>query len=288
MFDNAVINEVSLLAEGMAIDPAALLAVAEIESGGNSSDIVNGEPMPLIRWEGHYFYRLLPSALKKTALSKGLAHPNAGGVPNPKSQQARYNLLDRAKQIDAVAALSSCSWGLGQVMGAHWSWLGYESAQDLVDEACSGVVGQVKLMSKFIQRSKLTDELRNRDWAGFARQYNGPSYKTMAYDTKMATAYARFKANGTGKVASAAATEPEDEDNVPEVLRVGSSGVDVSQLQEKLRKLGYTVNVDGDFGPATKNVVTKFQEDHDLTADGVAGPLTWSIIERLQGTPVDD
>ncbi|MBY5904163.1 DUF3380 domain-containing protein [Rhizobium leguminosarum] len=282
MFDEAARQRIGTLGESIGVDPAALLAVAEVESAGRAFDKVNGKDMPLIRWEGHYFYRLLPQSLKKTALTKGLGHPTAGGVPNPKSQQARYNLLERAKQIDEVAALSSCSWGLGQVMGAHWSWLGYATAQDLVAEACSGIVGQVQLMSRFIVRSKLTDELRNRDWAGFARQYNGPSYKKMNYDTKMASAYARHRSASGG-----ANVDLENEEDGPTILRIGTSGVDVSQLQEKLRKLGYTVNVDGDFGPATKQAVMKFQEDHDLQADGIAGPLTWSVIERLQGIPED-
>ncbi|MGR8965725.1 N-acetylmuramidase domain-containing protein [Rhizobium leguminosarum] len=280
MFDEGAEQKIGALAAKMRVEPAALLAVAEVESAGKAFDTVDGKQMPLIRWEGHYFYRLLPQSLKKTALTKGLAHPNAGGVPNPKSQQARYNLLERAKQIDEVAALSSCSWGLGQVMGAHWSWLEYPSVQSLVEEACSSIVGQVQLMSKFIEHSKLIDELQDRDWAGFARQYNGPSYKKMSYDTKMAAAYARHKAAGPSTKA-----DLESEEDTPTVLRVGMSGVEISQLQEQLRKLGYTVNVDGDFGPATKQAVKKFQEDHSLLADGIAGPLTWSIIERLQGTP---
>lgn len=282
MFDEAARQKIGALGQSIGIDPAALLAVAEVESAGRAFDTVDGKAMPLIRWEGHYFYRLLPQSLKKTALTKGLAHPNAGGVPNPKSQQARYNLLERAKQVDEVAALSSCSWGLGQIMGAHWSWLGYATAQELVAEACSGIVGQVQLMSRFIVRSKLTDELRNKDWAGFARQYNGPSYKKMNYDTKMAAAYARHRSAVSG-----VNEDLEQEEDAPTVLRVGTSGTEVSQLQEKLRKLGYTVNVDGDFGPATKQAVMKFQEDHNLQADGIAGPLTWSVIERLQGTPED-
>ncbi|QND24504.1 DUF3380 domain-containing protein (plasmid) [Rhizobium leguminosarum bv. viciae] len=280
MFDEGAEQKIGALAAKMRVEPAALLAVAEVESAGKAFDTVDGKQMPLIRWEGHYFYRLLPQSLKKTALTKGLAHPNAGGVPNPKSQQARYNLLERAKQIDEVAAMSSCSWGLGQVMGAHWSWLEYPSVQSLVEEACSGIVGQVQLMSKFIEHSKLIDELQDRDWAGFARQYNGPSYKKMSYDTKMAAAYTRHKAAGPSTK-----TDLESEEDTPTVLRVGMSGVEISQLQEQLRKLGYTVNVDGDFGPATKQAVKKFQEDHSLLADGIAGPLTWSIIERLQGTP---
>lgn len=281
MFDDAARSAISKLAKDMKVEPAALLAVAEVESAGKAFATVDGKNMPLIRWEGHYFYRLLPRSLQKTAVQKGLAHPSIGGVPNPGSQQGRYNLLKRARELDDEAAVSSCSWGLGQVMGAHWKWLGYGSAQKLVDDACSGIVGQVRLMSKFVQKSNLTDELKNCDWAAFARQYNGPSFRKFEYDKKMAAAYRR------NQKAGGAATDAADEESDGEVsvLRMGMSGPEVSLLQEKLRKIGYNLNVDGDFGPATKRAVLTFQHDYRLTEDGIVGPLTWSIIERLQGTP---
>lgn len=278
MFDDAARSAIGKLAKEMSIEPAALLAVAEVESAGKAFATVDGKDMPLIRWEGHYFYRLLPKSLQKTAVQKGLAHPSVGGVPNPGSQQGRYNLLKRAQQLESDAALSSCSWGLGQVMGAHWKWLGYKSAQAQVDDACSGIVGQVRLMSKFIVKSNLIDELKNRDWAAFARQYNGPSFKKFEYDAKMAAAYKRHKGASGGAVKPAS-----DDDNM--TLRMGVSGPEVSLLQEKLRKIGYSLNVDGDFGPATKRAVMSFQHDYSLAEDGIVGPLTWSIIERLQGTP---
>lgn len=280
MFDDAARSAISKLAKDIKVEPAALLAVAEVESAGKAFAKVNGKDMPLIRWEGHYFYRLVPAALRKTAVKQGLAHPAGGGVKNPGTQQGRYDLLDRARKLDDEAANSSCSWGLGQVMGAHWKWLGYASAQKLVDDACSGIVGQVRLMSKFIVMSNLTDELRNRDWAAFARQYNGPSYKKYDYDKKMAAAYKRHKGAST-----ATAPAGEEADNGGTTLRMGMAGSEVSLLQEKLRKIGYNINVDGDFGPATKRAVMNFQHDYKLAEDGIAGPLTWSIIERLQGTP---
>lgn len=57
-------------------------------------------------------------------------------------------------------------------------------------------------------------------------------------------------------------------------LRAGSSGTSVTELQSKLAHLGYTLEPDGSFGPATKAAVASFQRDHQLTPDGVVGPMT--------------
>lgn len=52
----------------------------------------------------------------------------------------------------------------------------------------------------------------------------------------------------------------------------------VKRLQYMLNKLGYDVKADGYFGMDSVEAVTKFQNDHGLHADGVAGPDT---IEKL-------
>lgn len=57
-------------------------------------------------------------------------------------------------------------------------------------------------------------------------------------------------------------------------LRTGAHGADVRHLQEQLHDLGYDVRIDGDFGHATRHAVMDFQHNHDLAADGVAGPRT--------------
>lgn len=58
-------------------------------------------------------------------------------------------------------------------------------------------------------------------------------------------------------------------------LKVGSAGSDVSELQGRLKYLGYYDGaVDGVFGSRTKNAVTWFQWEFGLTSDGVVGSAT--------------
>jgi len=57
--------------------------------------------------------------------------------------------------------------------------------------------------------------------------------------------------------------------------RKGSSGTVVTQIQQKLKKLGYTIGtVDGVFGSKTEAAVKAFQKANGLTADGIVGPAT--------------
>lgn len=60
----------------------------------------------------------------------------------------------------------------------------------------------------------------------------------------------------------------------PPILQSGSTGADVERLQRDLSQLGYQVEVDGIYGEATENAVKKFQQDHNLTVDGIVGPQT--------------
>lgn len=67
------------------------------------------------------------------------------------------------------------------------------------------------------------------------------------------------------------------------VLRRGCKGEDVKALQAMLVGYGYSIAVDGSFGPATENAVERYQVDADgkLTVDGVAGPDTQKHMHGL-------
>ena len=63
-------------------------------------------------------------------------------------------------------------------------------------------------------------------------------------------------------------------------LRQGSSGPDVTALQQKLKDLGFGPNgVDGHFGAGTRDAVIAFQQSKGLQADGIAGPATLAELQ---------
>lgn len=66
------------------------------------------------------------------------------------------------------------------------------------------------------------------------------------------------------------------------ILRRGMRGNDVRELQTKLQSLGYNVGpIDGIFGPLTERAVRQFQKDNRLKVDGIVGPQTYDMLERL-------
>ena len=75
------------------------------------------------------------------------------------------------------------------------------------------------------------------------------------------------------------------------LLRSGSQGDAVAQIQRRLQELGYyTGGIDGQYGPGTRSAVTWFQQVHGLDADGVVGSQTRAVLEsaaaqRAPATP---
>ncbi|MFD3999012.1 peptidoglycan-binding protein, partial [Streptomyces sp. NPDC058583] len=59
-------------------------------------------------------------------------------------------------------------------------------------------------------------------------------------------------------------------------VRQGSSGEAVKAAQAQLAGYGYSVKIDGAFGPATTSAVKAFQNRNRLDADGIVGANTWN------------
>ena len=67
-------------------------------------------------------------------------------------------------------------------------------------------------------------------------------------------------------------------DSLVPTLSQGSQGDGVEVLQRLLGYRGYSVVVDGDFGPQTDAVVRAFQAERGIPVDGLVGPVTWSTL----------
>lgn len=63
------------------------------------------------------------------------------------------------------------------------------------------------------------------------------------------------------------------------VLRQGSRGSEVKEMQRRLKQWGYYKgSVDGIFGSGTRSAVISFQKKNGLTADGVVGKATYKAL----------
>jgi len=62
----------------------------------------------------------------------------------------------------------------------------------------------------------------------------------------------------------------------PHIMKRGAKGNDVSRFQQRLKDRGWSISVDGDFGPKTEQIVKQFQKEKGLVVDGIVGPITWS------------
>lgn len=251
------------------LDPALVGAVIMTESSGQALVDVGGQMVPIIRWEGHYFDKYVPTHLREEARKLKLASPKAGGIKNPEDQAARYSLLHRAMKLDAAAALMSISIGIGQVMGAHYKALGFATPQEMFEYNCQGYDAQADVMMRYNVAFDLVDELERHDFTGFARGYNGKNFAKGGYHLTLK----RWFETLSGKAPVVKADG---------MLRMGSQGRAVRELQQLLVRAGYSLNIDADFGPSTKKALKAFQTEKGLTVDGVAGPETMEALSAFR------
>lgn len=180
------------VANDLGVELAVIKAVNEVESSGQG--FLGNKPK--ILFEGHVFWR----QLKKHGLDP--MNHKAGNENILYSSWTRehyfggareHERLNEAKKIHENAALESASWGLFQIMGYHWENLGYESVVEFVKLMNKSEGEHLKAFGRFIIANSLTKYLKDKDWANFARHYNGPGYKQNKYDEKLVRAYNKYK-----------------------------------------------------------------------------------------------
>lgn len=181
-------------ADALGVEVAAVKAVQEVETGGRGGFFEPGSPA--ILFEGHVFWsQLKKQGLKPENYMKGnediLYSKWAKG--HYKGGMGEYDRLNRAIAINEIAAKASASWGLFQIMGFNYAACGCKSVKEFVYMMSASEGSQLDLFTAFLKTNGWDKYLRTRDWAGFAKNYNGPQYAQNKYDEKLQKAYLKHK-----------------------------------------------------------------------------------------------
>lgn len=185
-------------ANNYGLEVAVVKAVNEVESSGKGF-LLSGKPK--ILFEGHIFW----SQLEKRGINPAdFSNSNTQNVLYRKwtkiyyqGGEKEYERLDEAINISSNplfkdAAYCSASWGAYQIMGFHAKPLGYANVQEFVDKMYLHEREHLKAFGKFLEVNNIISHLKNKNWAEFARRYNGSGYKLNKYDEKLQRAYVKY------------------------------------------------------------------------------------------------
>jgi hypothetical protein len=256
MFDTADYQRASTRLD---VPVSHVMAMAAVESSGETFWTLNGRLVVPVRFEAHWFGKLTNYRFNDD-------HPDLSCVSwNPAlaatTKAGAWDQLTRARALDRDGANGATSFGAFQIMGFHWQRLDFPNVQAFVDSmSADGDDGQMDAFVRFIEAdSALHASLAAGAWMDVERRYNGGG-QGGAYAAKLQAAVATYGGQG----AASGAPVP-----VPRALRKGDKGPDVAALQHALG-----ITPDGSFGPQTDSAVRMFQADQGLMVDGVAGTMT--------------
>lgn len=175
---------IMLAAAAVGVGARALAALVDVETRG-AGFYANG--LPVILLERHYVARLC-TAGQAAQLPASVCNTTRGGYVGGIGEWDRFETVAR---VSLNVAIQSCSWGLGQIMGANWQGMGYPSPQAFLDDAALNETVQIRQIARFVRMTPgLIAALNLQDWPTVARLYNGPA--SIGYDTKLAASFANI------------------------------------------------------------------------------------------------
>lgn len=184
------------VAERLGVEVAAMKAVVDIEAGVSHQGFF-APGKPIINFDFAMFRRFAGRRGINIAKYRR-SHPEVFSAVNPRrhgsTQAGQHARLNRARTIDQRTALESTFWGMFQIGGFNWKKCGTENLEQFVTLMSRSERDQLELFANFIQNSGLDKHLKSKNWAAFSRGYNGPGYAKRRYHTRIASAYAKYKA----------------------------------------------------------------------------------------------
>jgi hypothetical protein len=179
-------------------EPAVIQAVDEVESNG-AGFLADGRLK--ILFEPHIFWK----QLREQGINPEPYRQKYPGLLSPTWKKELYKVggtswekLAIAITIHREAALRSASYGRYQVLGENFKMLGFVSAQALLNYLNASEANQLVTFINYVKIARLDDELRAKDWAGFARGYNGPLYHKNDYHGKLYRSYLKHRLKAKG------------------------------------------------------------------------------------------
>ena len=183
------------VAREMGVEVPAIKAVVEIEAGKSHQGFW-AEGKPLINFDLTMFRRMAQRNnvnVGKYTRSHAVVFARPNLTRYGSQQAAQQARLDAARTIHDLSAIQGTFWGMFQIGGFNWKKCGASSPDEFVMLMSRSERDQLELFATFVRNAGLLDALRNKNWAAFAKGYNGNSYASRGYHTRMAAAYAKHK-----------------------------------------------------------------------------------------------
>ncbi|MCH5231929.1 MAG: N-acetylmuramidase family protein [Muribaculaceae bacterium] len=179
-------SDFELVARELGVEVAAIKAVVEIEAGRAMKGFW-APGIPVINFD-RTMYLKYRSKATSTEGAKGEKVPE--GLTGYALKE--WTELINARKTNAQGANLGTFWGMFQIGGFNYKLCGCESVDEFVKRMAYSELEQLQLFAIFITNTGMVESLRKKDWATFARKYNGPSYAKRGYHTKMKKAYTKY------------------------------------------------------------------------------------------------
>lgn len=176
-----------IVAAELGVETAAIKAVVRIEAGAALEGFW-APGVPVINFDRSIYSRMKPATSRKAPASMTVP----AGITNSYGKR-EWSQLIAARKVNEDKANMGTFWGMFQIGGFNYKICGCSDVNEFVERMSYSEFEQLELFAIFIRNTGMLTYLKEKNWAGFARKYNGASYAKRGYHTKMANAYARFK-----------------------------------------------------------------------------------------------
>lgn len=175
------------VADELGIEIATMKAVVRIEAGATLEGFW-APGVPVINFDRSMYNKSKTTSNRRAPASMQVP-------PGIKSAYGKkeWAQLIAARKVNEEKANMGTFWGMFQIGGFNYKLCGCATVNEFVLRMSYSEFEQLELFASFITNTGMVKDLKNKNWAAFARKYNGASYAKRGYHTKMASEYQKYK-----------------------------------------------------------------------------------------------